>query len=453
MKIPASILALSLVVSSFSLHAKEMGEPTLSGDEFTQRFIASYGILSEKEPELSDVEITILKKLAPLIRVNKEYAETLLKSLTVGETESSPSFNYLLGNIYFENAEYLLAEEEYKKAIDAFPDFQRAWTNLGVLKLRSGDTRSALIALVKAVELGDTSPQTFGMLGFCHFSQGNYISADVAYDRAVLAEPDNLDWLEGKAQTYLKAERWTEAIRMQDELIGRQPRRAEYWMAQTNAYLGQKDFAKAARNLEIVRSLNAADFQSLFLLGSLYSQLGMFGPASDAYLDAANFAESSDINYLTKAVKLLLHHKQVAVARELFDRIEPDTDNMPIDVAYAYRILEGDFADQAKNFQDALVAYEQAEQIDPMKGEALIKLARVNDALGNRDKAYLLLDRAEDDPDQEYNALVTRVRFLIDEQRFEESQTYVARALKLRSDEAIKTLYDQIEQAAKVTKG
>jgi len=106
-----------------------------------------------------------------------------------------------------------------------------------LLELRSGDTRSALRSFLRAVELGDTKPETFGMLGYCHFKEGNYISAEVAYDRAMLSQPDNMDWLEGKAQTYLEAERYLEAIRLQDELISRRPRSAEYWMAQTNAYL------------------------------------------------------------------------------------------------------------------------------------------------------------------------------------------------------------------------
>src|SRR5690606_30078480 len=118
--------------------------------------------------------------------------------------------------------------------------------NLGVLKLRSGDTRNALTALLKAVELGDYKAHTFGMLGFCHFSEGNYISAEVAYDRAILADPDNLDWLEGKAQVYFKAERYLEAIRTQDELIARRPTNVAYWLAQTNSYLAAGDIEETA---------------------------------------------------------------------------------------------------------------------------------------------------------------------------------------------------------------
>src|SRR5690606_15493534 len=96
----------------------------------------------------------------------------------------------------------------------------------------------------------------------------------------------------------------------------------------------------------------------------------------------------------------------------------------------------------------AIESLEEAEQIDPLNGEVLIKLARLYNTLGDRDKAYYLLDRASSDPTAEYNALLTRVKFLIDEQRFVESRDYVLRALQLQSNEEIQVLYNQVQQAA-----
>lgn len=428
-----------------------MGEPDLSSEEFNARFTASYGILSEKEPPLNDIEIVMLKKVAPLIRINKAQAQNFLQSMVSSEQKQSASFNYLLANIYYENEEYLLAENQYKDAIEAFPDFQRAWTNLGVLKLRSGDTESALIAFLRAVELGDTKGQTFGMLGFCHYSEGNYISAEVAYDRAMLAEPRNLDWLEGKAQTYLKAERYIEAIRMQDELISQRPRNAAYWLAQTNAYLRLNDLTRAARNLEIVRSLGSIDFQSLYLLGGLYTKLKMFGPASDAYLEAAQYAQPADTAFLVDAARILAGNGETETARELFRLIEPDNETLTLIQKRNYKILEADLAINSGDVASAISLLEQAEKLDPIYGLTLVKLAKLHDEQGNRAKAKMLLNRAENDPEFEYNALLIRIKILIQEERFTESQTYVARALKLNASETTITLYDQIERAARVS--
>ncbi len=446
-----ALLYIALLCVAPLLNAKQLGEPDLASDEFTKRFAASYGVLSEKEPPLNDIEIVMLKKLAPLIRINKTQAQNFLQSMISTEEKHSASFNYLLGNIYYENEEYLLAENQYKEAIESFPDFQRAWTNLGVLKLRSGDTKSALIAFLKAVELGASRGDVFGMLGFCHFSEGNYISAEVAYNRAVLADPDNLDWLEGKAETYLGAGRYLEAIRTQDELISRRPRHIDYWMAQTNAYLRLNDYLQAARNLEIIRSLNAGDFQTLYLLGGLYAKLEMYAPAADAYLEAAKYARPSDIAFLIEASKILANQKELDSARKLMALIDPTQVEIEPDDLRDYKVILADFAADEGDSAKAISLLEEAELIDPTDGSILIKLARLHAADGNRGKAYMILDRAENDPISEYNAIIDRIKLLIEEERFEESQTYVGRALKLNANDTVRALYDQIEAAAKAT--
>lgn len=446
-RIPTLLLLTSLTFVSIS--ARELAEPDLSSDEFVKRFTASYGILAEKEPPLSDIEIVMLKKIAPMMRVDKDAAKGFLQSMTVGEEEHSASFNYLLGNVYFESDEYLLAEEQFKTAIDLFPSFQRAWTNLGVLKLRSGDTKSALIAFLKAVELGDSTAHTYGMLGYCHFTEGNYISAEVAYDRAMLAQPDNLDWLEGKAQVYFQAERYLEAIRMHDELISRRPYNLEYWLAQTNAYLANNELEQTARNLEIVHSLGGGDFDTRFLLGNLYTKLNMHGPSGEAYLAAANFADPDNVEFMVSSAKQLFFTKQYIPARKLFSRIDPELRNVEAKLQFEYKMLKGDFLQLDGENQKAISIFEEAELLDPLDGVVLIKLAKLHNIAGNRDKAYFLLDRAEEDPKAEFDALLARVKFLIEEERFEESQLYVGRALKIRSSESIQNLYQQVEQAAR----
>ncbi|MDQ8203463.1 tetratricopeptide repeat protein [Pelagicoccus sp. SDUM812003] len=447
--IKAFITLLLCLAATTTIVSKDWGRPDLEGDEFEKRFTASYGVLSEKEPPIDELEVQILEKLAPMMRVNREYAQTLLESMTVGDAPRSATFNYLLGNVYFENDEYFLAEEQYKTAIEKFPDFQRAWTNLGVLKLRSDDTRNALVSFLKAVELGDTKPSTFGMLGYCHFRQGNFISAEVAYDRAMLSEPNNLDWLEGKAQVYLEADRFAEAIHTQDELIARRPNDTDYWLAQANAYLAIENLRQAARNLEIVRSIGKANFQSLYQLGNLYSNLGLFGPASDAYLDAAPLAESSDISFLIAATNVLIRNEQIELAKDLFSKIEITSYPTDSDTRFSYYSIAAEIAYHEGDLYASIERLEEATQFDPTNGKALVKLARRYIEADKRDKAYLLLDRAERDPEAEYPAVLTRAKLLIEEKRFSESQPYVARALKLQSSDSIQVLYQQVEDAVR----
>lgn len=442
-------IILVALLAACSARAREMGQIDISSDEFVKRFTASYGVLSEKEPPLTDIEIAILKKMGPIMRVDKAQAQVFLQSMTVADIKASASFNYLLGNVYFENDEYFLAEKEYKTAIEKFPDFQRAWTNLGILKLRSDDTRSALIALVRAVELGDRDAHTYGMLGYCHFREGNFLSAEVAYNMAMLNEPDNLAWLEGKAQVYLKSERYPEAIRMQDELIARDPNVQAYWLAQINAYLASNDLQSAARNLEIIRLMGKTDFAALYLLGGAYVKLGLTSLAADAFLDARGEAtDARDIGYLAKSIKLLLSLGETEKARLLYESFDPDNAALDTETRVDLHYVAGEFASLGGDEAAAVASYEKAERLDPLNGQTLIRLASILAERDERDRAHYLLDRAQRDPDSEYNALLLKARLLIEDKRFEESKTYINRAMRLRSSEAIVDLYSKVDRAA-----
>lgn len=114
-----------------------------------------------------------------------------------------------------------------------------------------------------------------------------------------------------------------------------------------------------------------------------------------------------------------------------------------------YQIILADLAEFDGDPEQALAHLEKAEKLDPIYGSTLIKLARLYSERGNRDKAYMLLDRAEKDPEFEYNALLVRAKLLIGEERFAESQIYVGRALKLNANDTIRSLYQQVESAAK----
>jgi len=426
-----------------------MGKPDLYGEAFQKRFTASYGILSEKEPPLSELEVEILEKLAGIMRVDNAYAQTFLESMLSEDKPVSATFNYLLGDLYFENDKYFLSEAEYKNAIEKFPDFQRAWTNLGVLKLRAGDTDSALVALVRAVELGDQSPQTYGMLGYCHFEEGNLKSAEVAYDQAMLSQPDNLDWLEGKAQVYLKSGRFAEAAAMQDELIARRPDSVPYWLAQTNAFVESGDLKGAVRNLEIVRGMGHENFEILNLLGSVYLKLGMPGMAASSMLEALARAGSEQLAELAEGSKRLLAHGEIESARELFEGLQRRASELEgegrADLLFARATLlreEGDLT-------GAIEALQEAEQLDPMDGQILLNLARLYDENGQRDKAYLVLRRAQDDPDSQYNALMLRAKLFIEDRRFDDAKAALSQAMRRRSSEAVQDLYARVEQAAR----
>lgn len=419
---------------------------------FRERFVASYGTLSEREPPLSEVEAVILEKLADMLEVNTNYARTMLETLLSKDAPASATFNYILGNLYFENEEYILAEAEYKKAIEKHPDFQRAWTNLGVLKLRGDDIPAALDAFSKSVSLGDVSSGTYGRMAYCHYRLGNYMSAEAAYTMAIMNDPGNTQWIEGKVEVYMDSNRFNEAARMIDELIVLYPTNHLYWLAQSNAYLAMDQLEKAARNLEVVHRLGGARPDSLDQLASLYTRLGIGDLAVQRFLQAAASEKNPDPQRLVEAALSLQDQGDLANATRLLEVIESNASaNDSTESTPLFHRLKASLAEAKGLHDEAIKHWERALEQDPLSGEILLRLVALHKQYGSRDKAYMLAARAMKSDDSRFEALLTHSKLLIEDQRFAESLAPLSEALQLRSSEGLQNLYSRVKQASEAS--
>ena len=178
---------------AFSQDSDEMGKPDLFGPEFQKRFTASYGVLEDREPELQELEIVLLEEIGPMVEENPEFAKSMLEGMLGDDSEATATFNFILANLYFNGDAIESAMEEYDLAIGKYPAFRRAWKNLGLLKVRNGDYEGGLKALVRCVELGDTSPDTYGSAAYSHLRVGNLMAAELAYNAAIVLDPNNID--------------------------------------------------------------------------------------------------------------------------------------------------------------------------------------------------------------------------------------------------------------------
>ena len=71
-----------------------------------------------------------------------------------------------------------------------FPNFLRAWQNLGVVYYRLGEFERTIPAHTRVLELGAGNSDTYGLLGYAHASVGNHIAAESAFRMAVLLASD-----------------------------------------------------------------------------------------------------------------------------------------------------------------------------------------------------------------------------------------------------------------------
>src|SRR3954469_5276237 len=93
----------------------------------------SYGFLKEREPQMTESEYTLYEKGGPMAKESPELVTQMLEGMISGPVAPSPAFSFVLGNVYSTQNKFQPAEAHYRKAIDRFPEFQRAWGNLGLL--------------------------------------------------------------------------------------------------------------------------------------------------------------------------------------------------------------------------------------------------------------------------------------------------------------------------------
>ncbi len=427
--------------------ADEMGKPDLFGPEFQKRFTASYGVLEDREPELQELEISLLEKIGPMVEENPEFAKSMLEGMLGEETPATASFNFILANLYFNGGALDDALEEYERAIEKFPTFRRAWKNLGMLKTRRADYEGGMKALVRCIELGDTSPDTYGSAAYCHLRVGNLMAAELAYNAAVVLEPNNNEWVEGKAQAMMLAKRYKEALPLLEELLRRDPKKNIYRTYQANVYVETEDYFKAAQIFEMIEAFGEGTMDTRIQLANIYSLQGMYGLSVDTYVGADRSDLVKRITEVLLSVRFLVEQEEIDDARRLFDKIGSLDTFWKLEDRTRFLLLQSTFAKHDGNSELEEAKLVEALETDPLNGEVLILLGALHSERGEKAKAMYYFERAYDSEKHEYDALILASQSLIDDKRFSESLDLLQRALLKEPSSELKSLINQVKQA------
>lgn len=425
-----------------------MGKPDLYGPEFQKRFIASYGVLEDREPELQELEISLLEKIGPMVEENSEFAKGILEGMLSEEAPATATFNFILANLYFNGGALEDALTEYDRAIAKFPTFRRAWKNLGLLRVRKADYEGGLKALVRCIELGDTSPDTYGSAAYSHLRIGNLMAAELAYNAAIVLDPNNIEWIEGKAEAMIQGKRYAEARPLLLELIKRNPEKDAYRMFLANIYVELEQFIEAAQVFELIHAMGKGNSDTRLQLANIYSVSGMYELSVDTFLEATDEELESRLNEVLLAVKFLLEREELDQARRLFLKISGIDDDWSSQDKTRFLLLEARFA-EAEGDRDALKRkLVEALESDPLNGETLLRLGSLYVDGGDNAKAMFYFERAYDSEDYEYDALILASQMLIDDRRFDDSLNLLRRASLKRPSSELRSLMERVRAAS-----
>ena len=425
-----------------------LSENTWSNPEFVERFRGSYGMDTERTPSITSEEKVVFDAIAPIIASNPSAAIAQLEASITPET--SAALIYTLGNLYLQNGNTAKALSNYEQAIEKFPNFLRAYQNLGIAYVQESKYEEALTMLLKAVELGASGDTVYGLLGYAYMNLSNPSAALQAYEQALFFKPKSLDWRNGKVQALSNMGRNTEVIAMIDQMIVEYPSNTELLMLQAKAFIALDKSEDAAATLEMLRAKGKANAFALNLLGDIYLNFQQADLAYEVYLDATKLEELGADRLLRIARRLASSNawqevdKFTAVVQGMSDSF---SEKESLDLLNLQ--AQSDLA-QLRN-EEAAEKLTKVVGRDPLNGGALLLLANYYWKTNDLERAEIYFDRAMKIPEFEVKACVDRARMLVQMRNYEEALTFLDRAQNMEPQTYIADYRDRIASAVKAT--
>ena len=400
-------------------------ENSWSNPEFKKRFLGSYGFDMEINPKITSEEAELLGVVAEFM--NTDTGEAIRQLEAAITLETSAAIIYTIGSLYLQEGELDKAIEHYRTSIERFPNFFRAYQNIGYALVQKGDYAGAKPMLIEAIEIGGGNGTLYGLLGYCFLNTGDASFALDSYRQALLFQPDSKDWLLGKLNSLLDTGMTQEAIGMLSDMIEKDPSNANFWMMQANAFMGESDYEKAIANLELLDRMGGNSSRSLALLGDLLLNENLPHLAVERYKKAAGFSElgadkvirmaeglgargayteavalvdeltSSRTNFTLNEQLMILNLKaeaSIAMGRadEAASILEDIVTQDPLNGKALLSL--GDYYRSQNDLENAMIQYERASKVKGFESKGLVALARVEVTLKDYANAVSRLKRA-----------------------------------------------------------
>jgi tetratricopeptide (TPR) repeat protein len=449
-----SILLLTAVASVFANLAQAQTFPlssnSWSNPEFVERFLGSYGVLTEKEPQISSEEAELFQSIGEFLNAN-DYRGAMNALRGAAGPEASAAIEYTLANLLLQEGDYQQSIRQYEVAIRKFPNFLRAYKNSGLAYLQMQNYEKAAEFIVKSIELGNQEGDSFGLLGYCYLNMGMNQSALDAYRLAGVLSPSNKDWQVGKATALFRVGLFEESISSFDELIVKDPGVKGYYMQAANACLSLGEQLKAAHYLELLRRNQNTDSQVLMLLGDIYINQGLFSLARDVYTNVLDVASAADADRIFRFTRGLVSFGAYDDATSYIDVIKDS--GLRLSSADSQRLLnlEAEIALATGDSEEAVASLEAVIETDPLNGDALLLLGNFYADSGDTETAIFYYERAEKIPDYRLEALIQHARVNVSQRKFADAIELLEMAQGIKEQSHIQNYLNAVRNALRAS--
>lgn len=417
---------------------------------FQRRFAESYIAETEIEPRLTTIEFERMLEIREYISADRlDKAVAALEKRMDGT--ASAVFDYTRAGIHFQAEEMRKAARLYEVAVRKYPKFRRAWKNLGLTHVRTGEFTQAVRCLSRVVELGGNDAVTFGLLGYCYANVDDPLAAESAYRMAALLDPETLDWKMGLARSFFEQKRYADAVALCDSLLEEQPSSADLWILQAHAHLGLGQPLEAVKNFELVDRLGKSTAASLNGLADICVNEGIFDLAVDAYVRAMGLSSAHDrsanVGRVARATEVLIGRGALEEAGVLLDaaddrmgpELEDEQRKQLLKLRARHAVASGGGEEEARVLEEIVA-------LDPLDGEALILLGRHNERSERIEEAVFYFERAAGLEAHEAEARLRHAQLLVRQERYAEALPLLRRAQAIQYRENVQAYLDQVER-------
>lgn len=402
--------------SILSAQSYPLSENTWSNPEFVDRFMGTYGVDTEKSPSVTKEEADVFRQVAAVANNNPNAATTIIRNNLT--PDSSAALDFAMANFLLQSRNLSSAISSYQKAIRKFPNFGRAYKNLGLAYIQQKNFGQAIPNLTKALEILGGDGGLFGLIGYCHLNEERYGPALDAYRFALVYEPESRDWRLGQLKALQNLRQYEDVEAIIYRYIQENPSEPEFWLQQANAFIAQRKYAEAAANFEIVDLLGGADREMLVLLGDIYVNLNAPTLALAPY-NKALATRKLDASKALDLAKILSRRLSPEELKGFLENIASTYgSNLASDDELTLLTLKAANALAQNEKESAMGMLSQVVAKDPLNGNALLTLGSYYYNEEEYIKSLDYYSRAEKVEDVKVDALLGSARVLVKQQKY-----------------------------------
>ncbi len=406
----------------------ENGDKLISGESYQGKAEALFDILSKAALDSSD----ILARAAGSSPVDvEEYLKTDISAYDL----------YLKGKNYYQTntPEYLnLAAIMYQRALEIDPKMALAHAGLSDVytyqymayyERTPAKIQAALEEAEKAIKLAPKLPEAHRSLGRYYMFTGKISEAELAFSMAIEFNPKyavayrTMAWLKEQQGDRDGAMEWAKRA------LELAPTDLETLLLLSMLNMDQRKFTVAMATLQRAIELGPDYGRAYYLLGTVYSKLGVMDLALENMLLAIKY--KGDPNCFVEAGYLYLVQKQFQKARELLmQSVEAGYLTFVAEYYLGYiELLQGDEAAAGQHFEKSLLQGAAAEAGTGQNPHITAYKAMATAGRGQIDAALAVLGQLATTPDLNGEVLYSMARAYALAGDFGPAKTYIQLAL------------------------